>query len=73
MVLEKPRVKEIAKIEQLKVDSNYLIHPLQEVRSFLVVVVFISIVFVCSCAFVLIDRSDEYKFFPRLTDICRRN
>jgi cell division protein FtsL len=31
MVLEKPRVKEIAKIEQLKVDSNYLIHPLQEV------------------------------------------
>jgi hypothetical protein len=31
MVLEKPRVKEIAKIEQLKVDSNYLVHPLKEV------------------------------------------
>ena len=32
MVLEKPKIKEIAKIEQLKVDSNYLLHPLKEVR-----------------------------------------
>jgi hypothetical protein len=31
MVLEKPRVKEIAKLEQLKIDSDYLIHPLKEV------------------------------------------
>jgi hypothetical protein len=42
MVLEKPRVKEIAKIEQLKVDSSYLIHPLKEVW---------SIRFVCNCLF----------------------
>ena len=40
MVLEKPRVKEIAKIEQLKVDSNYLVHPLQEVTFFTFVVFF---------------------------------
>jgi len=32
MVLEKPTTKKIAKIEQLKVDSDYLIHPLKEVR-----------------------------------------
>jgi hypothetical protein len=32
MVLEKPKIKEIAKIEQLKVDSKYLVHPLKEVR-----------------------------------------
>lgn len=32
MVLEKPLSKKIAKIEQLKVESDYLIHPLKEVR-----------------------------------------
>jgi hypothetical protein len=31
MVLEKPKVKKIQKIEQLKVDSDHLIHPLKEV------------------------------------------
>jgi len=31
MVLEKPQEKKIAKIEQLKVDSDYLVHPLYEV------------------------------------------
>ena len=31
MVLEKPKVKTIAKIEQLKVDSDHLVHPLKEV------------------------------------------
>jgi hypothetical protein len=32
MVLEKPKVKKIAKIESLKVESDHLIHPLKEVR-----------------------------------------
>ena len=32
MVLEKPVTKKLAKIEQLKVDSDHLIHPLREVR-----------------------------------------
>jgi hypothetical protein len=33
MVLEKPQtVKEISKLETLKVNSDYLIHPLKEVR-----------------------------------------
>jgi hypothetical protein len=32
MVLEKPRTKEISKLETLKVESDYLIHPLKEVR-----------------------------------------
>jgi len=31
MVLEKPPAKKLAKIEQLKVDSDHLIHPLKEV------------------------------------------
>lgn len=34
MVLEKPKEKTLAKIEQLKVESGYLTHPLQEVRVF---------------------------------------
>jgi hypothetical protein len=32
MVLEKPAVKKISKLEQLKVNSDNLKHPLQEVR-----------------------------------------
>ena len=32
MVLEKPKEKKISKLEQLKVDSDHLIHPLKEVR-----------------------------------------
>ena len=33
MVLEKPRTtKEISKLETLKIESDYLIHPLREVR-----------------------------------------
>ena len=31
MVLEKPPTKKLAKIEQLKIDSDHLIHPLKEV------------------------------------------
>ena len=31
MVLEKPRTKEISKLETLKIESDYLIHPLKEV------------------------------------------
>ena len=42
MVLEKPRVKEIAKIEQLKVDSNYLIRPLLEVTFLVMIVVVVA-------------------------------
>jgi hypothetical protein len=35
-VLEMPKeTKKISKLEQLKVDSDHLIHPLVEVRSFL--------------------------------------
>ena len=33
MVLEKPKVKKIAKIESLKVESDHLLYPLKEVRS----------------------------------------
>ena len=34
MVLEKPATeKKLAKIEQLKIDSDYLVHPLKEVGS----------------------------------------
>lgn len=33
-VLEKPQEKKLAKIEQLKIDSKGLIHPLKEVRTF---------------------------------------
>lgn len=32
MVLEKPKEKKISKLEQLKVNSDHLIHPLKEVR-----------------------------------------
>ena len=32
MVLEKPKVKKLAKIETLKIDSDHLVHPLKEVR-----------------------------------------
>jgi hypothetical protein len=35
MVLEKPKVKKIAKIESLKVESDHLIRPLKEVRTLL--------------------------------------
>ena len=31
MVLEKPKEKKLAKIESLKVESDHLVHPLQEV------------------------------------------
>jgi hypothetical protein len=31
MVLEKPKVKMISKLEQLKVESDHLVHPLKEV------------------------------------------
>lgn len=33
MVLEKPKEKTISKLEKLKVESDYLIHPLKEVRT----------------------------------------
>jgi hypothetical protein len=32
MVLEKPIDKKLAKIEQLKISSDHLLHPLKEVR-----------------------------------------
>jgi hypothetical protein len=35
MVLEKPVEKKLAKIETLKIGSNHLLHPLQEVRCLL--------------------------------------
>ena len=73
MVLEKPRVKEIAKIEQLKVDSNYLIRPLLEVTFLVMIVVVVAAVPLHRSCYIYFDRSDEYRFFPRLTDKCRRN
>jgi hypothetical protein len=57
MVLEKPKIKEIAKIEQLKLDSNYLIHPLKEVRLAMRVIFLVGVL--CNTY-----RSDEYDSFP---------
>jgi hypothetical protein len=57
MVLEKPKIKEIAKIEQLKVDSKYLLHPLDEVR-----LDSCYIILLCEPSNTL--RSDEYDSFP---------
>lgn len=34
MVLEKPKQKKLSKLEILKVSSDHLVHPLQEVRAF---------------------------------------
>lgn len=44
MVLEKPKEKKLAKIEQLKVDSDHLLQPLKDVRSiYLSSVVFVVV------------------------------
>jgi len=32
MVLEKPKAKQLSKLEELKISSGHLVHPLKEVR-----------------------------------------
>lgn len=44
MVLEKPKVeKKLSKLENLKIESDYLIHPLKEVRYMIFAVVVCSL------------------------------
>jgi hypothetical protein len=80
MVLEKPVKKELAKIEALKIESDYLLVPLKKASCtggvtydaclFLGLSAFGKVVFVGGGSYRIAEVMN--LFFPRLIDICRR-
>jgi hypothetical protein len=79
MVLEKPVKKELAKIESLKIESDYLLLPLKKVSCtgvtqdgclLLRLSAFGKVVFVGGGSYRIAEVMN--LFFPRLIDICRR-
>jgi hypothetical protein len=87
MVLEKPAVKKISKLETLKVKSENLIHPLKEVRIKMKAskqrigrhgmvacrcTVDTILYYIIGDLNIIILSEVMQSFFPRLIDTCRR-
>jgi hypothetical protein len=73
MVLEKPKPKKLPKIEQLKIDSNHLVHPLIEVSHSAMLSQPTKLKLCLSFLPPQTLYTELMKsFFPRLIDRCRR-